>query len=142
MRSRLSSMRHQKGTAAVEFAFMLPLFLTLLFGVIELSFAMYDKAIITNAAREAARAGIVVAKPRVSSTKISDVATDYVSGLLVTFGSTSLPTVSVDQSEGTASGKPLKVTVSYTYNGLLLTSLVKGLVGPIKLDAATVMTYE
>ena len=142
MRSRLSRMRHQKGTAAVEFAFMLPLFLTLLFGVIELSFAMYDKAIITNAAREAARAGIVVAKPRVSSTKISDVATDYVSGLLVTFGSTSLPTVSVDQSEGTSAGKPLKVTVSYTYNGLLLTSLVKGLVGPIKLDAATVMTYE
>jgi Flp pilus assembly protein TadG len=142
MKRRLSNMRHQKGVAAVEFALMLPLFLTLLFGVIELSFAMYDKAIITNASREAARAGIVVAKPRVSSTKIGDVASGYVSGLLVTFGSSAAPTVSVDQSEGTTAGKPLKVTVSYTYNGLLLTSLITGLVGPIKLDAATVMTYE
>ena len=116
--------------------------MTLLFGVIELSFAIYDKAIITNASREAARAGIVVAKPRVSTTKISDVATEYVSGLLVTFGKTDVPTVSVDQSEGTTAGKPLKVTVRYTYNGLLLTSLVSSLAGPITLEAAAVMMYE
>jgi Flp pilus assembly protein TadG len=138
----MAGIRPQRGVAAVEFASLLPLFLTLLFGVVELSFALYDKAIITNASREAARAGIVYAKPRLTSTQISNIAVDYATELLVTFGSSEPPIVAVDQSAGTAPGSPLKVTVTYSYKGLVLTSFVSKLTSPILLSASTVMSYE
>jgi Flp pilus assembly protein TadG len=143
MHSRAISVHsHQRGAAAIEFAFVLPIMAALLFGVVEFSFALYDKAILTNAAREAARAGIVYAKPRVTTTAISNVASNYAGNLLVTFGNANTPSVSVDQSAGTSAGNPLKVTVSYTYTGLLLGSIVSQLTGPITLSSATTMAYE
>ena len=50
---------NQKGAAIVEFAIILPLLLLLIFGMIEFSLLMYNKAMITNASREGARRGIV-----------------------------------------------------------------------------------
>lgn len=141
-RGTTSSRSLQRGAAAVEFALMLPIFAALLFGIVEFSFALYNKAVITNAAREAARAGIVYAKPRVTANQISAVATNYLQNMLVTFGESSAPSVTVDQSAGTAAGDPLKVTVSYTYSGLLVSSLVTHVTGPFDLTAATVMAYE
>jgi Flp pilus assembly protein TadG len=47
----------QKGSVLVEFAFILPVFLLLLFGVISFSIALYDKTVLTMATREGARAG-------------------------------------------------------------------------------------
>jgi len=55
----MKSKSTQKGVVIVEFALILPLFVVLTFGVIEFSLMIYDKAIITNASREAARSGIV-----------------------------------------------------------------------------------
>lgn len=49
MRSTFSS---QKGASAVEFALVLPLLMLILFGIIEFSLLMYNKAMITNASRE------------------------------------------------------------------------------------------
>ncbi len=51
--------RRENGTAAIEFAIILPLLLLLVFGIIEFSLLLYNKAMITNASREGARAGIV-----------------------------------------------------------------------------------
>ena len=48
-------LKNQKGAAAVEFAIIAPLLFVLLFGVIEFSALLYNKAVITNASREAAR---------------------------------------------------------------------------------------
>ena len=56
MRSKSSS---QKGASAVEFALILPILILILFGIIEFSVILYDKAMITNASREGARKGIV-----------------------------------------------------------------------------------
>ena len=50
--------KDQKGVAAVEFAIVLPLLVLLLVGIIEASICFYNKQVITNASREAARAGI------------------------------------------------------------------------------------
>jgi len=52
-------LNNQKGTAIVEFAIILPLLIILIFGMVEFSVLFYDKAVITNASREGARAGIV-----------------------------------------------------------------------------------
>lgn len=48
-----------KGAAVVEFAVVLPILLLLVFGIIEFGFLLYNKAMLTNASREAARVGIV-----------------------------------------------------------------------------------
>ena len=49
---------NQSGASAIEFAFLLPVLLLFLFGIIEFSVLFYNKAMITNASREGARAGI------------------------------------------------------------------------------------
>jgi hypothetical protein len=50
--------RRHGGTAAVEFALVLPVLLLLLFGIVEMSLLQYDLLVIANASREAARFGI------------------------------------------------------------------------------------
>lgn len=50
--------RHsERGVAAVEFAIILPIFLLVLFGIVEFGGMMYDQQIIETAAREGARWG-------------------------------------------------------------------------------------
>ncbi len=51
--------KSENGASAVEFALVLPLLLVLVFGIIEFSIFLYDKAVITNASREGAQAGDV-----------------------------------------------------------------------------------
>ena len=55
----MTSRRNQRGASAVEFALILPILICVLFGIVEFGLLMYDKAVITNASREGARAGIV-----------------------------------------------------------------------------------
>jgi len=100
----------QRGSTVVEFALVLPVLLLLLFGIVDFGIVLYDKAVITNASREAARAGVVYATPQPTVTQIQTVATNYCQSNLITFGSSSKPSVNVDQSEGTTSGNPLTVT--------------------------------
>jgi Flp pilus assembly protein TadG len=117
--------RRQSGAAVVEFAFVLPLLLLLLFGIIEMSVMLYDKAVITNASREATREGIVYSSPYMSSTSIVSVATSNLSKNLITFGGTGTPSASVSPSAGcTASGSPITVTVTYPFVGLAIGSAV------------------
>ena len=52
--------KYQRGAQAVEFALVLPFFLALLLLIIDFGFLVYNKAVITNASREAARAGTVL----------------------------------------------------------------------------------
>jgi len=132
----------QSGSVAVEFALVLPLLLIIVFGIVEYSIALYDKTIITNASREAARAGIVLRSPKFSSDEIKKVATDYCTSNLITFGAATSPTVDITSSGGAAFGTPLTVTVAYVYQGLGLGSLLSSLSSPITLSATTIMNNE
>ncbi|CAB3792382.1 hypothetical protein LMG28688_03498 [Paraburkholderia caffeinitolerans] len=136
------NLKKQKGAAAVEFAIVMPVLLMILFGIVELGIALYDKAVITNAAREGARAGIVLKNPKPSTTDITAVVTTYTSNYLLTFGKQAPPTVNVNQSTPSTFGTPLSVTVSYQYTGLGLGHALSALTGPITLSATTVMNNE
>ena len=57
-------LKNQNGATAVEFAVILPLLLLLIFGIIEFGLLLFNRHVITNSVREAARAGIVVRIPR------------------------------------------------------------------------------
>ena len=61
----------QRGTATVEFGLLLPVLLLIVSGIIEFGMALFDKAVITNASREGARAGIVLRVPAISATEIT-----------------------------------------------------------------------
>jgi Flp pilus assembly protein TadG len=134
--------RASRGAIALEFVLVLPFLLIVLFGIIDVSFLLCDKAFITNASREAARAGVVVRVPQLTSAQIRSVALNYLQNNLVTGGTATTPTVTVNQSAGTSSGSPLTVTVSYRYQGLMVGSAFSSLTGPVTVTAVTVMNYE
>ena len=116
----------QKGAAAVEFAIILPVFVLLLFGMIEWGLLLFNQQVITNASREGARAGIVAGAPRLSDTEIQAVVTAYLGSHLITFGSDSTPDIQIEPAGDRNSlvfGDDLKVTVSFNYGFLVLSNL-------------------
>ena len=139
---RSAGQQQQKGAAAVEFALILPILLLVFFGIVELSLALYDKAIITNASREGARAGIVLSSPKMTEAQIRDVVLTYTNGALLSLGASTAPTVTVVQSGASSFPNNLSVTVSYTYAGLGLGSMLSALGQPIVLTSQTVMVNE
>ena len=132
----------ERGVAALEFVLVFPFLMTMLFGIIDTSLLLCDKAVITNASREAARAGVVVRVPQMAASDVANVALAYTQNNLVTGGTATTPTVNVAQPEGTSPGSPLSVTVTYTYEGLVLGSAISSLTGPVTVSATTVMNYE
>ncbi|MCY1443073.1 TadE-like protein [compost metagenome] len=69
--AKVRSMRKkQQGLAAIELSLVLPVLFLILFLIMEFSIALYNKAIITNASREAARAGIVLKSPKLTTAQI------------------------------------------------------------------------
>ena len=134
--------QRQRGSAVVEFALILPILLLLLVGTIDASLALYDKAVITNASREGARAGIVARSPPLTDEQIKNVVERYLQGALVSLGGTSAqPTVLIQK--GILDGDPtLQVMVLYTFQGVGLGSLSASLGKPWVLQSSTVMVYE
>jgi Flp pilus assembly protein TadG len=132
----------QRGAAVVEFALILPILLALLVGGIDASLALYDKAVITNASREGARAGIVARNPPLTDAQIRQVVNQYAQSALVSLGpNPTEPAVTIQK--GNLGGDPtLQVTVSYTVEGIGLGSLFQSLGKPWVLQASTVMVYE
>jgi Flp pilus assembly protein TadG len=130
-----------EGASAVEFAVILPLLVLVLFGIIEFSLALYDKAMITNASREGARAGIVYRIPAVPDAEIATVVNTYLRNHLITFGGAPSAMVSVARN-GNSPGGELKVRVAYTYVFLVLPGLSSGRGRGINMAAETVMRLE
>jgi Flp pilus assembly protein TadG len=116
-----------------------------LFGIIEFSIMFYDKAVITNACREAARAGIVWGDPRPQFQEIRSVFYGYLDAnpdgtdpkRVISFASDDLddpeikscsdptdPTSCTIPSGCVDSGDQLIVTVSYTYNYLIVPDIL------------------
>ena len=144
LKKRSHKVLGQEGAAAIEFAICLPLLVLLIFGIIEFSILFYDQAVITNASREGARAGIVYASPsRVSDAEIKAVVINYCQDNLVTFGSGVLNAGSITVNRTSdLSGDPLTVTVNYNYDFLVMPSFINSLLGGIQLSADTVMRME
>jgi Flp pilus assembly protein TadG len=136
--------KNQSGASAVEFAIILPILVLLVFGIIEFSVALYDKAMITNASREGARAGIVFRVPLVTEEEITEVVNNYLGNSLITFGgpATATTTVTRNGPNPPNPGDELKVTVNYTYTFLIIPNLITDLSGGINMMAETVMRME
>ncbi|WP_206995083.1 TadE/TadG family type IV pilus assembly protein [Trinickia mobilis] len=134
--------KRQAGSTGIGMALVFPALLLVLFGVAEAGVGAYDQKVIAQASQEAARQGVAHARSRMSTLDIMNVAQDYASDKLITFGSSDSVVVAVDRSSGTKSGDPLTVTVSYSYNGLAVAKIVNALSGRVVLSAKTTMVYE
>jgi len=132
----------EQGVVAVEFALVLPLLLTLILGVVEVSLMLYDQTIITNASREGARAGIVLKSPKLTEAEIQAVALNYSANALISLGTAVVPVVVVEQSADPVFSTPLSVTVTYAYSGFGMVGLLTTLTGPIHLTATSTMKNE
>ncbi len=139
------AVRCRKGAALVEFAIVLSLLMVIIFGIAEFGIVMYDKAVVTNASREGARAGIVYGQTRVPLTTIQTTVNTYCSTYLVSF-TTASPTTTLGGTGNACvnSGDELTVVVTYKYTFLLLPKLVTslGTYNPLTLTATTVMRCE
>jgi Flp pilus assembly protein TadG len=128
--------RSQKGNALVEFAFVLPVFLILVFGMITYSIALYDKIILTMATRNGARAGAIYGisddATRISTSK-TKTQTDTGLANLISFGSAGV----VDVPVPAITSGILTVTATYSYTGLYLFSS-----SPMTIEAKTSMRVE
>jgi Flp pilus assembly protein TadG len=99
----------ERGAVAVEFIIILPILLMFLFAIIDFGHAFYMKQMITNAAREGARYGVVYGDPKHTTAQIQAVVTNY----LTDCGITPKGAPEVTGAQG-ATGTPLTVVVTAT----------------------------
>lgn len=137
-RRKRSAKGAQRGVAIIETVLVLPLFLLVLFGIVEYGFALYNKAIITNVSREAARDAIIFRVAKKTSTQIVTYATSLCSSRVVSFGSSTCTASAacVSACSSAQAGEPLTVTVNYDYKGFY-TYLGSG-----SISASTKMNFE
>lgn len=103
--------KNRRGAAAVEFAIVLPVFVLLVFGMIEYGRMVMVQQVITNASREGARQAVL---DGATTTAVQSAVTSYLSSAQVSGGSS---TVSPDPT-GAASGDPITVTVSIPFSSV------------------------
>ena len=133
-----------RGGAMIEFALVLPVFIILVFGIIEFSILFYNKAVITNASREGARYGIIERVPTyATSSQIIAYTKERCEDQLITFGASAAePVVTATPSANPPdTGDLLTVEVSYLYTYLVMSSLLN-INQTVNLSATTVMAYE
>ena len=144
----IRSVQRQRGSEVVEFAISASLLFILLFGIIEFSVALFDKATLTNASREGARTGILYRpEPRDTASEnaaIEQAIRDYAEQYLISLGGPAEMEITIVRPNGGTlqAGDSLVVTVDYPYQFLLLPGFIGTLGEVLELSATTVMRAE
>ena len=109
----------RRGASAVEFAMLLPVFLTMVFGIVV--FGSYLAVVhgLQQLAAEAARSSIA----GMSATERASLATSYVSANVGTYPLIAPNNVSVNAAASVSNPNVFVVTVSYNAAGMFLFSL-------------------
>jgi Flp pilus assembly protein TadG len=124
----------------VEFALVLPVFLVIIFAIVDFGWALKAYITVTNSAREGARVAVVGATDADIKTK----AVDTSAGLL----STGEVSVSNSVEQGGKTGDQASVTVTYDYHyitplgGLLSFLSLGALPDPLPMTSTTTMRIE
>jgi len=135
------SARRHRGMSMVETVIVLPLLLTVLFGVVELSIALGRWQALSNAAREGARLAVVF-RTGCDETDVESEVRSRVEGYAATLGmSPASLAVDVDGACGDRDSLST-VTVSSTYEFRVLSALAEGLSPSLELVARSVMRNE
>ena len=118
--------RGEKGQALVEFALLVPIFLILLFAIVDFGMGFHSWITVTNSAREGARLGAVQGTTLQIETRVRDTAT------LINEDTNMTVTVTNAADNGGDPGESVVVQVDYDYDLITpLASLVAFLTGDI-----------
>jgi Flp pilus assembly protein TadG len=132
MRSVGSRSRRERGAAAVEFAIIFPLLFLVIAGLVDFGRFFFDQIQLTNAAREGARAAIVMASNN-----------DVIARAAAATGGVPSVTVSVAASCTSGSTSNASVVVQAPFNWLVLgpamTIIGKANNGPAYVSSTGVM---
>ena len=134
MNSRLPSrLCTQRGNALVEFALVLPLLLLIFAGIVDFGFLFQRYEVITNAAREGARIGVL---PGYEVADVQQRVLDYVQAGLSMSADEAKAAVGAPDVQPVmltpVTGAPFaatQVTVSFTYNYLIIAPIVNLVTG-------------
>lgn len=125
----------ERGSTIVEFALLLPLFLTLVFAIIEFGSAWYSKQMLVNASREGARMGALFEGVTDSEVEV------FVANVLSTAGFPGSVNVNSTGASG-STGALVTVSVDANHELPVLGNLVPGVPSSMTLTATTVMRHE
>lgn len=140
----------------MEFALILPFLILIIFCVLDFAILAFDKAVLTDASREAVRSAIALTPPTPSNptmtwstSAIAMVACNYTRSTLITVSTgtrtnscsgTADPVITVTPTTMPAFGEPVTVTVSYAVNGFSLGSWLSLGTGPSSVGSALTLT--
>lgn len=118
----------QKGEEALEFALLSWLLFAIMFAIINFGILLFDKAVITNAAREGARwasvnstttYGNTCSTSTATTTDPCGVANTYVKNYLISFDNGTAPQTTQWTTSGTyVTGELETIQVNYTFTGV------------------------
>jgi Flp pilus assembly protein TadG len=116
---RVATRRGERGAAAVEFALVLPVLLMIVLGAIDWGWYFYVRQVVTNAAREGARAGAVNAVSAAGAEADGRAAaTAYLNGLSLAAGGRSVSATTLDLPLGGTTLHTVQVVVTYPVGSL------------------------
>ena len=120
--------KYRRGAAAVEFAIVAPLFVTLVFGMIEFGRVVMVQQLLTNATREGARVGVLSDS---TSTDAKNKVVSYLASGKITIATSAVTATYASDPSLTDSGEAVTVSVSVHF------SQVSWLPSPIFLSGYT-----
>jgi len=128
--------KRRRGAAAVEFAFVAPVFFLMVFGLIEFGRMVMVQQIITNASREGARVGVL---DGTTGADVLSAVDNYLTGASVAGA-----TITVDPVEPSTAGygEPVTVTVAVPFSQVSWLPSPMFISGGTELSASTVMRRE
>ena len=146
--------RQEQGGVAVEFAMIMPIFLLLVFGIVDLGHAWYVRQLVANASREGARYGTRYSgspasalTPSVSNYILNSSAENGGKGGLDLKDQLQgcdpiVPTPTGTGYTDDSPGNPLYVTVTATKSWWFLNKFVPGMESSITISSTTCMAVE
>ena len=135
-KTREKSRRHLRGERgqAIEFALLMPVLVVLVMGVLDMARAYSVLQVVTNAAREGARVGIIPTTTNLDMTTTVDT-------FLTAAGQTGCTTTGVNVGDAAVAGDSTAVTVSCDFTALTGT-LIPGWTGTFPLAQTATMRHE
>lgn len=143
----------QRGQSLVEFALVLPIFLVVVFAIVDFGMGLRGWITITNAAREGARVGAVYAEPGTAGTLASpascatvDPADESTIAGRSCSTAAGLPRANLAvgvEGAGGDTGDPVRVKMTYDYDYITpLGAFVAGIAGPLHMETVADMRLE
>jgi Flp pilus assembly protein TadG len=143
VRNRL---RQERGAELIEMALVLPLLLLIIMGIIDFGFMFREMNVVTNAAREGARAGIL---PDYGSADVEARVQQYLNaaGINVTCPSAGCvvltPVIDVAAPSGTFQARDVRVTIFHNWTFLSpIAAMFGGSFTSVALSGRSVMRVE